>query len=748
MRFWLLFFSCLLFSRVQAQLEFTVFNASQGESLPGAHIALYSANGQLIKTVVTNAEGAAQVAIPNFEKYGKSKAVCSYIGFEKDTISISSKGSYEFRLVPTETVLNEMVVTGQYSPNSTEKSVHKIRVITREKIEGMQAVNLRDVLTNELNVRITQDGVLGSGMQLQGVSGQNVKIMMDGVPIIGRLDGNIDISQINLNDVERIEVVEGPLSVNYGTNALAGTINIITKKGSQNGTQAQVNAYAEQVGTFNLDANVSTSIKKHRFRFSAGRNYFDGWDPTENKAFNYFEQRKVEQRNVQWNPKEQYFGRLNWNTRIKSWELNAQAAHFEETITNRGEARQPLGTTAFDDSYITQRSDASFSATRNGEKSRFNAVVGGNYFQRKKNTYVTDLTTQEQALSNDPSDQDTSVFRQVMSRGSYVYRFVPNMFSMEFGYDVTIEDAVGERIEDNHQQLGDYALFTTAEWKPVESLTLKPGMRVAYNTAYQAPVTPAINVLYRKKGWALRGSFAQGFRAPDLKELYFFFVDINHNIQGNTDLRAEYSNNYSASASYQWIKKQTILRGEVSGFLNQIEDRITLAQNNAQLFSYVNVGSFQTQGITVKGSLLFQHLKIQVGANYIGRENIESEQFDIERFTYSPEVQSSVQYTWPRYQLKFSGFYKYTGELQGFAVVDDQLTNTLIADFHTLDLTVGKSFWNDALSVSTGMKNVLNVQQIPTVGTGGGGAHSSSSNGMMVGMGRVFFIQMRYTWKK
>ena len=748
MRFLWLLFSCLVFTTAQAQLQFTVLNGSDGESLPGAHIALYDANEQLIQTVVTASEGTVTVVISDFEKYGALQAVCSYIGFEKDTLFIESNGAYSFELVPTEMVLNEMVVTGQYSPNSAEKSVHKIRVITREKIDGMQAVNLRDVLTNELNVRITQDGVLGSGMQLQGVSGQNVKIMMDGVPIIGRLDGNIDISQINLNDVERIEVVEGPLSVNYGTNALAGTINIITKKGSQNGTQAQVNAYAEQVGTFNLDANVSTSIKKHRLRFSAGRNYFDGWDPTENKAFNYFEQRKVNQRNVQWNPKEQYFGRLNWNTRSKAWELNAQAAHFEETITNRGEARQPLGTTAFDDTYVTQRSDASFSATRNGKKSRFHAVVGGNYFQRAKNTFVTDLTTQEQALSSDPSDQDTSIFRQVMSRGSYVYRFVPEKFSLELGYDFTVEDAVGERIENNTQQLGDYALFTTAEWKPTESLTLKPGMRIAHNTAYTAPVTPAINVLYRKKGWSFRGSFAQGFRAPDLKELYFFFVDINHNIQGNTDLRAEYSNNYSASASYQWIKKQTILRGEASGFLNQIEDRITLAQNNAQLFSYVNVGSFQTQGLTVKGSLLLQHLKIQVGANYIGRENIESEAFDVERFTYSPEVQSSLQYTWPKYQLKLSAFYKYTGELQGFAVVNDELVNTLIADFHTLDLTLGKSFWNDALSVSTGMKNVLNVQQIPTVGTGGGGAHSSSANGMMVGMGRVFFIQMRYTWKK
>ncbi len=716
--------------------------------LPGAHIALYNSNMQLINTVVTNAQGTVTIQLANAANYQNLQAVCSYIGFEKDTLFIQPNGAYTFQLQPAKMVLNEMVVTGQYSPNSSEKSVHKIRVITREKIDAMQAVNLRDVLTNEMNVRITQDGVLGSGMQMQGINGQNVKIMIDGVPVIGRLDGNIDVSQINLNDVERIEVVEGPLSVNFGTNALAGTINIITKKGKHKGLQAQVNTYAEQVGTFNLDASVSGSIKKHNLRFSAGRNYFDGWDPTENKAFNYFEKRQVNQRNQQWSPKEQYFGRLNWNTQFKKWELNGQAAHFQEEIINRGDARQPLGVTAFDDVYFTQRSDASFSATRDAKKGRFTALVGGNYFQRIKNTYITDLTTQNQELSSEISDQDTSVFRQLMSRGSYIHRINPDKISVQVGYDITVEEAVGERIENEEQALGDYALFTTAEWKPTSTLTLKPGVRAAYNTGYSAPITPALNVLYKKKGWSLRGSFAQGFRAPTLKELYFFFVDINHNIQGNQDLKAEYSNNFSASASYQWVKKQTIVKGEIRGFINQIEDRITLAQNTDQLFSYVNIGSYQTQGISLKASVLLKHLKLQVGTNYIGRENIENDDFDIERFTYSPEAQSSVQYTLPKHQIKLSAFYKYTGELQGFSVVNDELVNTKIEDYHTLDLTAGKSFWKEAVSVSVGVKNALDVQEIRTSGSSGGAAHSTSSSSLMVGMGRVYFIQLRYSWKK
>ena len=67
-------------------------------------------------------------------------------------------------------------------------------------------------------------------MSMQGISGENVKILIDGVPVLGRLDGNIDLSKINLNDVDQIKVIEGPQSVSYGTNGMAGTINIIIKK--------------------------------------------------------------------------------------------------------------------------------------------------------------------------------------------------------------------------------------------------------------------------------------------------------------------------------------------------------------------------------------------------------------------------------------------------------------------------------------------------------------------------------------
>ena len=111
--------------------------------------------------------------------------------------------------------IQEVVVTGQITEKNAEETVHKIRIISAKKLNSGLFTNLGQVLEKELNFRLSEDIFLGSSISLQGISGQNVKILIDDIPVIGRLDGNIDLSQISLNNIERIEVIEGPLSTLY-----------------------------------------------------------------------------------------------------------------------------------------------------------------------------------------------------------------------------------------------------------------------------------------------------------------------------------------------------------------------------------------------------------------------------------------------------------------------------------------------------------------------------------------------------
>jgi outer membrane receptor for ferrienterochelin and colicins len=127
--------------------------------------------------------------------------------------------------------LDAVVVTGQIQPQSMRQSVYRIRTISQERIRLRAATDIAGILNNEPGIRFSTDFALGeTDISLMGMGGQNVKILLDGIPLVDRGSTRQSLSQVDINTVERIEIVEGPMSVVYGSDALAGVINIITRK--------------------------------------------------------------------------------------------------------------------------------------------------------------------------------------------------------------------------------------------------------------------------------------------------------------------------------------------------------------------------------------------------------------------------------------------------------------------------------------------------------------------------------------
>ncbi|MEL7532637.1 MAG: TonB-dependent receptor [Bacteroidota bacterium] len=651
------------------------------------------------------------------------------------------------QIYDTETI----VITGQYGQQSVRNAVHPIRVIGQDKIYRMGAIDLGDVMTNELNIRLSQDNVLGQSMSLQGLSGENVKILIDGVPVIGRQNGNVDLSQINLLDVVRIEIVEGPLSVNYGTNALAGTINLITAQAqSAEGLKISGNLYGEQQGTANVSLSTSLRHKKHTFRLSGGRNFFDGWHPGEADWPDFSRRVADVSRFQQWKPRTQHFARAKYFVPIRKLKLGLTTAFFDEMIVNRGFPRAPYLETAFDDTYHTRRWDQSLSL--NGKLSEdwgLQLVAAYNHFERTSNSYVKDLTTLEQSLIQNASEQDTAQFQLLMSRASFTRKNARSWLSYELGYDINYETAFGKRIENLTQVQADLALYSTAEIKPSHWLTVRPGLRYAYNTAYQAPLIPSLNMKINWGDWALRASYARGFRAPSLKELYFYFVDINHNIIGNPDLKAEYSHNYTANLRYQKLSARAHLwKTELGFFYNDMQNLITLAEVNSPVFSYVNIGSFKTTGLNLRLSWQYESWHVQIGGAYVGRYNrLQETETSLPTFSYYPEANGSLQYSLARTKTNFSLFYKFQGRLPGFRLnTDGSVGEQFIEAYSLLDFTMTQPLANDRIQLSLGAKNLLNITNINALLAGG--AHSGNGSNVAVSTGRNIFARLSFQLDK
>ncbi|MFT3885820.1 MAG: TonB-dependent receptor [Flavobacteriales bacterium] len=741
MRSILLCFALALGTVLMAQVDVRVVDAGDGTAIPFAHVAVLSADS--VKQAGANADDQGHAVLPkDVLSRGGMLVQASALGY-RTLVVPAGAGPLRMALQRANNQLGDLVVTGQYGPTRADQAVHKVRVIDQEQLRKLAANDLSDALRNELNIRLSQDNVLGSSMSMQGLSGENVKILVDGIPVIGRQDGNIDLTQIGLNGIDRIEVVEGPLSVSYGTNALAGTVNLITKRNAGTAPTLRVMTYAEQIGRLDMWASASQRFGRHGFTLNLGRDYFNGWNPGQAGIPSFAATVADSTRFQQWKPREKYSARLNYRWYGEKWQLGYKGEFNNDRITNRGLPRPPYNESAFDEQYLTERFDNAFFADRYWAQGRKLSIIAAHdRYVRRRNTWARDLTTLGEQLVTTEGMQDTSRFTLTNVRAVYASAADSARLRYEFGTDLNYETGAGQRIGKGEQAIGDYAVYTSVEYRPLSRLVLRPAVRYAHNTVYGAPLVPSFNLRYQvKPTLALRASYARGFRAPSLKELYFLFVDVNHNIQGNMDLKAESSNNYGASLTWARTRNERTWRAEISGFFNDINDLITLAQVDGTLYSYVNIGRYRTAGGNLGAGWEDKHWTITVGGNLTGRSDDLAQQQD-QTYLWSNEVRGSVGRRWKKAGLSAQVFYKRQGRLGNYIYLSDgSVGRGTIHAYDMADASLTKSLWKDRLRATVGAKNLFDVQNVAT-SQGSGGVHSQSATSIPVLTGRIWFVRL------
>lgn len=727
-----------------AQVPVTVTDGTTGQVLGQAHVVWQPLAGSAGGATFTGLDGRAELPLTGVQLQGGVVLRISHVGYTTlhDTLRGTAPRSY--RLDVDAVAMRELVITGQYGLTSTDQAVHKVRVLDEAHLQRLAANDLGDALRNELNIRLSQDNALSStGMSMQGLGGENVKILIDGIPIIGRQDGKLDLTQIDLNGIERVEVVEGPLSVSYGTNALAGTINLITKKHAQEKVSGRLSAYTEHIGRLNLWGSASKRWGRHHLNLNLGRDFFAGWTPGQTGIPDLAPAVADTNRWSPWKPREQYNARLNYRWLADRWQLGYKGEFSDDLITDRGRPSAPYYEVAFDTRFRTERIDNAFFADRywsNGRK--LTALAAHDRYKRTSNTWRRDLTDLGSTLT--PGTQDTSLFTLTNVRAVYVSAADSARLRYEFGTDLNHETAYGDRVGDGSgEQIGDYALYTSIEYRPVKQLVLRPALRYAYNTVYGAPFVPSFNLRWQlHNDIAFRASYARGFRAPSLKELYLLFVDVSHNIQGNTGLNAEHSHNISGSFTWTRPRANGKWRAEAGGFYNDIEDLITLAQVDGTLYSYINIGRYRTTGGNMGAGWESERWSFTVGGNLTGRsDDLASVQSD--PWLWAHEMRANVSRAWEKQGWSAQVFYKYQGELQNYAYRSDgTVGRSTIGAFSIADASVTKQLFGRRVGLTVGCKNVFDVQNINATMAVSDGAHGGAGTSMPMMTGRLWFARV------
>jgi outer membrane receptor for ferrienterochelin and colicins len=652
--------------------------------------------------------------------------------------------------------LAEVVITGQYQPQSVKNSVYQVRTINNERIRLSGATTLQQVMTNQLGFRFFNDNTLGTtDLNLMGMSGRNVKILLDGVPLTDRNDARESLGQVDINTVERIEIVEGPMSVSYGSDALAGVVNIITKKNTKDDLTVSARVQEETAGNeyypFSYkgihNQNINIGWKKKNWNFSIGgtHNEFDGFGGDD------FGRAKT------WRPKEQWMGNIKLGYSKNAFNVYYRLDGLNETITDRGAINYQVFR-ALDKKYVTDRYIHQVqSGWQINTRLNLNTVLSFTDYKRKTTTSIHDFEKNADELTTGDGEQDLSKLNSFLFRQTAQYD-AAKWLSVQPGIEIEREAAGGARIAGS-PVITSYALFASGEIKPSAKINIRPGLRFMHNSVYDAPpVIPSLNTKFvLSKTLDLRLAYAYGFRSPELRELYFIFSDANHNIFGNPGLKAEHSNSFTGSLSYSPLQAaNTRLTSTLSAFYNIYNDQISLAvdANDPTRYSYFNIDKTKTAGATLENKLLWKRMSATLGVSYIGSysgvyddETIVKE--DDRDFLWTPELNSNITYAFPKLRTTLGFFYKYTGKKPSFAFGANQSGQQVIyvtetASFHLADLTATTAL-NRFITVNAGVKNLFDVTLVNN--SSAGGTHNAGGP-LPVSYGRSYFLGLNFQWNK
>lgn len=751
---YILFFTLTSVTGFAQPAVIRVIDATTRQPIPNAHVCAESTDKSIIGNWITNTDGVLNNPVQT-----KSKVAISFIGYQTLVDSVVPGKSYIFKMYPDVEEIEEVVITGQFKPQTTDKSIYNVQVINKLDIQNKAANTLSDLLSSELNIRTENKGVLGTGISMQGLSGEHIKILIDGVPVVGRQNGNIDLNQLNLQNIDHVEIIEGPMSVIYGSNALGGAINLITKNNTRPKFNIGAQLFFETVGNYNADFFITKNINNNHFNLTAGRNFFDGYSPNDHIRHNPLMNETNNESTNYFNPKQQYTATFDYAYAGKKIKLNAKLDYFDETLRNLGavqsytdkldDTTRLISFYANDEYHLTNRSNAKYDLNYNFNDSAFiNFVFAYGYYHKIKQTKRKNLSSGTQYIIPDATLNDTTTFHAYFTRGVYTQTF--KNIEINGGYDMQIETGQGKRITDT-KRIDDIGVFSNVIYRIKEKTELQGGLRYIYNSNYDAPVVANINLKYQPvKSCIIRLTSGTGFRSPSLKELYLNFVDLNHNISGNPNLEAERSRNLNLSAKYTQKFRKSTFNYSLKFYHTQLKNMIGFLYYKDDLTraDYVNInGWYKTLGsqfdITYK---LHPRFEFSTGINYYGNSTLEN----LNNYSFTADYLASLNYTNIMYLFKVNIYYKYNGEQHQFVQsqldAETEISESYLGGYHMMDITLSRPFFSNKINVTTGIKNLFDITSVAA--SGGGQAHSGNTSSSSLSWGRTLFINLKYNFTK
>lgn len=629
-----------------------------------------------------------------------------------DTTKIS--GSYD---------INPVVVTGQFRPQSVNKSAYRVEVIDKRIIENMSVTNIGELLKQQINIDIANESGTGrSKIRVLGLNSQYTKILMDNIPIAGdeNMGVDVDLSTISMDDVERVEIVRGAMGVEYGAGSIGGVINIITKRRAEKKTDLSFGIQEESVSNeYNLKFN-DRAKGRHIQRLNASHNfseklsigiagsrddfkgYWNGWDG--GGTFNENWQRgwdgSYNARGYEWSPKVSYNGNGYISYYTPKLTVTYKANYFRSNLTNprrlvhRGFRLKDenididLG---INDYYRNLRHNHHLNARGefwNDAYFSIDASLQRNGLHHKRrginladNTEIHPANGLPETTNLKPNDwMEHFQSKGFYSRGTLLKPIVPSKLDVNVGYEVdrtTSNQGFSASfngvalINPEQHTLTNGGAWTSAEWQVSPRIMLRPGFRANFSTGYKVRTNQSLTTRYKiDEQNDLRLILGTSTRFPNYQEMYMSFVDAIHEYRGNPDLRPE----YGQSAELQWGQQREVSSGvflqtSLSGMFQHIKDRIVniVYPSNRDgvltgLNTFTNENRYHGISSQLDAKLVSEKFHFSVAGSIVGyRGSDDASENEYAKFLINTQANAQATYIFPR-EIRAALFYRFVGK--------------------------------------------------------------------------------------
>ena len=534
------------------------------------------------------------------------------IKFEKDTLQLQG---------------DSVVVTANRQERKLSNVTVPVTILTAKQIQQTGSLRLTDILKEQPGLTMTSG--FGAGVQLQGLNPDYTIILINGEPLVGRTAGVLDLNRIALGNIKKIEIVKGPSSSLYGSEAMAGVINIITDAGAAVPLQASL-----RYGTYEtMDASIQNALASKSISYQGFYNYYttNGFSIRPNSSSRIttpIDRYSINQQ-IKFNLSANSFLSLGARITDEKIQNEISVSNGGETITSNGKEHS---------------TDQNYNATLTHKFS--------SNLKSSVRAYFTEYNAKQDLMTVSGApyyDLLNHQFKRIENQTDWI---VNNKLNVLMGGGMVWEGVKSNRYNSenirktNSIQYG----FTQMEWTPNKKWTVIGGLRFDKNDAFASAFSPKIAGLYKLNAkHKFKFSLGEGFKAPDFRQMYLDFTNAaagGYSVLGSAQaqqvigqlsslgqigilydnyyqlksLKPEYSTGFHFTWDYEPTAKTFF---SVQLFRNDIRNLIQVQQigsyvSGAQIFSYLNIGRAFTQGVELEFKhLVSKHISTSGGYQYL-----------------------------------------------------------------------------------------------------------------------------------